>query len=314
MDDSITILFFEEKNMSEASMIQMDLRKDLSEQVKYDYRGYLAYIRRGELSRYPDYAALCHWHDDIELIYVLSGKMDYQINGETVGLSVGDGLFVNARQLHFGFSRERNECIFICVLLHPLMLCATEFMAETFVNPVIQNQGMPWLLLKKGVPWQENVNQSIVKLYEASRKETPQLLIQSLFCQIWDALYRGMPEQRTNSIRQSGDQMVIQEMIRFIDRHFAESLSIAQIAAAGHVSPSKCYHLFHDYLHQTPVEYMTRLRLEKSIDLMKETDQSLTEIALSCGFSGASYYSEMFRRYYGCKPSHYRFTANTGNA
>ena len=65
-------------------MIDVDIMQDASEIVHYDIMGTPIYIRKGLLSLYPDMRALCHWHEDIELIYILKGEMNYDINGKTV--------------------------------------------------------------------------------------------------------------------------------------------------------------------------------------------------------------------------------------
>ena len=75
---------------------------------------------------------------------------------------------------------------------------------------------------------------------------------------------------------------------------------------------SKCCQLFRRYFSQTPVEYLNRYRLDKSLALLRETDRSITEIALAVGFGGASYYAELFRRQMGQSPTEYRTKARNG--
>ena len=89
------------------------LRPDLSEEVQYNSSDFPVYISYGVLSSYPNFAAPVHWHDDIELIAVISGWMEYNVNGEIIRLESGNGIFVNARQLHYGFSSCHGECEFI---------------------------------------------------------------------------------------------------------------------------------------------------------------------------------------------------------
>lgn len=57
--------------------IIMELNENYSEKICYDTPQYPAYIRRGLLSQYPNHSAPNHWHDDIELIAVLSGFNSY---------------------------------------------------------------------------------------------------------------------------------------------------------------------------------------------------------------------------------------------
>ena len=78
--------------------------QDASEIVHYDNPGVPLYIRTGILSNYPDMKALCHWHEDIELIYVIEGEMNYRINDRDILLKEKDCLVVNSRQLHYGLS------------------------------------------------------------------------------------------------------------------------------------------------------------------------------------------------------------------
>src|SRR5699024_11511661 len=96
-------------------------RNDRSEDVLDDNQDFPVYIRRGCVSDDPDFIALSHWHDDVEFIHVQSGHMEYNINGKIVMINEGEGIFVNTRQLHYGFSEDCSECSFICVLLHPLL-------------------------------------------------------------------------------------------------------------------------------------------------------------------------------------------------
>ena len=78
------------------------------------------------------------------------------------------------------------------------------------------------------------------------------------------------------------------------------------IAASGAVGQSKCCKLFSSYLHQTPNEYLTAYRLNKGCELLCNTDRTVVEIALEVGFSGASYFAEIFRKVFGQSPTEYR--------
>ena len=96
-----------------------DLMKDASEIVHYDSAGIPLYVKSDSLSEYPGMRALCHWHDDLEFIRSREGGMYYRIGSRTVLLKEGDCLIVNSRQMHYGYSRSREECRFLCILVHP---------------------------------------------------------------------------------------------------------------------------------------------------------------------------------------------------
>ena len=92
----------------------------------------------------------------------------------------------------------------------------------------------------------------------------------------------------------------------FICRHYGEPLSLEAIAAAGHVSRSKCCQIFRKYVGQSPVEFLNAYRLKVGRNLLRDTERNVTEIATVCGFSHLSYFSRQFAAAYGRTPREYR--------
>jgi len=285
--------------------ILTELNDDRSEKVNYDNPDYPIYIRRDVLSTYPNYAASSHWHDDIELIAVLEGKMNYNVNGEVMEIRNGEGIFVNAEQLHFGYSDSRTECIFICIKLHPMLLCANSSYERDFVLPVICS-GVPFVFLKPDIDWQRAVLEQICRIESCRYKKSLPLKIQSSFFEIWSLLYDNLPSGEHTSNKQNVDLTIFRNMVGFIQKNYTLQISLSDIAGSGAVGQSKCCKLFAKYFSRTPNTYLNKYRLDKSLELLCGSDMSVTEIALSVGFGGASYYAETFRRYYGKSPTEYR--------
>jgi AraC-like DNA-binding protein len=64
--------------------------------------------------------------------------------------------------------------------------------------------------------------------------------------------------------------------------------------------------MFRKYLSQTPNEYLTEYRLNKSAEYLRNTDMTATEIAFTVGLCGGSYFSEIFRKWSGVTPMEYK--------
>ena len=288
--------------------IMIELKDDRSEKVHYDVPGYPIYIRDGLLSHYPGYTAPNHWHNDIELIAVLSGKMNYNVNGEIITLRSGSGIFINSGQMHFGFSNARSECRFICILLHPMLLCAAPSYEEDFVQPIVCNGAAPFIVLAAETTWQQKILDQIHFLYRNKGKASTPLKVLSAFSAIWSLLYENLPSPSDSAAAnpQSSDLTITKNMVGFIQKNYAHKISLSDIAASGAVGQSKCCKLFSKYFSQTPNLYLNRYRLNKSAELLQSTDLSITEIALSVGFGGASYYAETFRKWIGISPTEFR--------
>ena len=283
----------------------IELNDDYSEAIRYDRPDYPIYVRRGTLSPYPNYAAPSHWHDDVELIAVRDGEMDYNVNGDITTLHPGQGIFVNSRQIHFGFSDSRTECEFICVILHPLLLCAVPAYEREFILPVIQG-GTAFSLLDPETGWQRAVLEQIRSLDRARGRETSPLRALSAFSVIWSLLYENLPRSGGEAQPHSGDLAAARNMVGFIQKNYAGKISLREIALSGAVGQSKCCKLFAKYFSQTPNGYLNRYRLNKSLELLRDTGLSVTEIALAVGFGGGSYYAKAFRDCFGKSPTQYR--------
>ncbi|MBA4700513.1 MAG: helix-turn-helix transcriptional regulator [Ruminococcus sp.] len=78
------------------------------------------------------------------------------------------------------------------------------------------------------------------------------------------------------------------------------------MAASCHISKSEFCRIFKKTMHQTPFEYLLCYRIQKSLPLLMDDSYTITETATKAGFSGSSYYSEVFRKYMRCSPREYK--------
>ena len=286
-------------------MLSVELKDDRSENVHYDHSDYPIYIRKALLSYYNNFEAPPHWHDDIEFIVVLQGEMNYNINGEVIAIGQGEGVFVNSRQLHYGFSESKTECEFICILLHPMLLCVTQSLEQKFIVPLLNSQNLPYVKLSTEVPWQKEMLGCIMDIYGARNDETAPMKITSLFLKMWSLVYENSEIVSLPKVR-NDDLIIIKNMVGYIQKFYCEKVTLDDIAAAGAVGQSKCCKLFDRYIGFTPNTYLIKYRLNQSIWYLKNTDMTITEIAQAVGFSGSSYYAEAFRKWYGVSPTGYR--------
>jgi transcriptional regulator GlxA family with amidase domain len=92
------------------------------------------------------------------------------------------------------------------------------------------------------------------------------------------------------------------EAVKLMEAHLDAPLSPVALAKQMKTSQRQLERLFRKYLGCTPTHYNQGLRMERARSLLRQTDRSVTEIALSCGFSSASYFSAVYQRYFGTLP------------
>lgn len=95
-------------------------------------------------------------------------------------------------------------------------------------------------------------------------------------------------------------------MISYIHRHFGEKISLADIADSAGISEREALRTFRKMLNQTPVDYLNDYRMSQACERLASTDETITEIALSCGFSDSAYFSRQFKKAYQINPAAYR--------
>ncbi len=279
----------------------MDLKADRSERVQYNKTGLPIYLKKGILSLYPNYSAESHWHDDIEFITITSGKMSYSVNGNIIRLSEGSGLFVNTRRFHYGFSEDFSECKFNCAILHPVLLSASQYIDENFVLPILKDETLPYYVFSVKNDWEKSIIDRIDKMFISNEIETV-----ALFYEIWNELYKNRCALTVKTFDGGAKLNALKKMVAFIQSRFAEKITLSDIAAAGLVGKTECCAIFKTYTNMTPVAYLNDFRLRKSIDLLIQTDLSVSKICVETGFFSASYFAESFKRTFSCTPKEYR--------
>jgi AraC-like DNA-binding protein len=128
--------------------------------------------------------------------------------------------------------------------------------------------------------------------------------MQSRFYSLWSILYENTVA--VNGSREQKTAAHIKEMVAYIHTHYAEKITLEDVAAAGMMCCSKCCRVFKEILHQTVFEYLLDYRIRRSLPLLAEKRLNITEIAQACGFNGSSYYAETFRKITGVSPGEYR--------
>jgi len=279
--------------------------EDLSERLHYNVSDFPLYTKEDELKRYG-YEAVCHWHPDLEFIYIKKGIMDYFINGKTVRLTQGQGIFVNSERLHYGFSKEHYECTFIALVIHPRIFVQNTEVGNVYMKKKFGLKNPDYIILYPHVAWHKEVLDQILAIHEAMDDIIANpLLIMSRAIMIAQMMGNHIADCE-ESDHDTGEQMEFLNMTAFIQQHFSEKVSIQDIAAAGAVSRAKACRLFQKFVKTSPNEYLNNYRLMKSIELMRDTHLSMIEISEYCGFQTPSYFASVFRRSKGMTPRQFR--------
>lgn len=287
--------------------------KNMLELNPHGNYGFPFYLLHVTLSSYQFGRFNCHWHPEIEIACILDGMMTYQVNQNHYHLGKGDCLFVNSNALHSGCMYESNDCRYIVATFNPSLVYGYEKsdIDTNYTFPLLNTDNFSSFVFHDDSK-EKMVFQKIMKeMAEYYIKEAPcyELHIKSRLCELWAVLFRMFEHNQSSSgagLAEARQISRLKNAIIFIHSNYTESITLEQMADSCHTSKSEFCRIFKKTLHQTPFEYLLRYRIQKSLSLLATDSYSITEIASQVGFSGSSYYSEVFRKYMGCSPREYK--------
>ncbi len=255
-----------------------------------------------------------HWHDEIELCRVKNGRVRCSAGGAQIPLEEGQVLFLNAGVLHLfepepGCEDAEKETI----LFHPSLIAEPgSALYARYVAPLAGSRAIAAFSFDGQVAWQAEAQALFDEIYHMDRSAFGwELTCRSLIDRLWLLLVQGMkPEARPTPLESAlVNEQRAKKMLSFIQQAYSQDLTIDAIAAAASVSRSECFRCFRRAINKKPIEYLTEYRIERAIDLLTNTDLTITDICYQCGFSSPSYFGKVFRNMTGYPPRSYRHRA-----
>jgi AraC-like DNA-binding protein/mannose-6-phosphate isomerase-like protein (cupin superfamily) len=256
----------------------------------------ITHIRK--LSLYHEKRVMPHWHNDYEFAIVRQGSMFYNVNGKDYLLSKGEGLFVDAKAIHYCHADGGEDCLYIYAIFPPLAL--------SFLKPTLGqgpfSMGCDAFLLSSEDPSQKQVIDDIYALYSLHHDESDSGLLFSsaLMFHILGLLKKIIPEEKKK--KEDPSIPYLKAMLHFLNSNYDREILLSDVAGAAHISPSSADNYFRHFLHLSPKEYQIKLRVSKARELLAKTEATIEEIGFQTGFNSASFFIRTYKKETGETP------------
>lgn len=282
-------------------------REDGSEIVNYDDESFPSYIYEGWVAPKCTWANVPHFHSDVEIVSVTSGKMAYSVDGRTIMLHEGDTIFVNANHIHYSMCIDDTVAKYVIFIADPSILNSSVAVEMKALMPILSNPDISCIRFRDLNERTESIYNLMMKLPNV--RHDP-FQITKIFFEIWEILlFQSKTYGIVDTEVMSDTHMhSFKQMMYFIAQNYKEPISLDQIAESGNISKSMCNKLFNQYVGESPVNYLLHLRSRKVAEYLRSTQSSLSDIAALTGFNGVSYMSETFKKMFGQSPREYRKT------
>lgn len=234
-----------------------------------------------------------HWHDFYELVFVRSGRSRHTCNGQDRLVSAGSSMLLSPTDFH-GFELLSAEPL-VCynVLIDP-------WVAERHLHGLLRSE-------KASCPWAvddfSTARGDFERLWTESRGERAEAarMVEAVLACILIGFARELAPETPGA--PAADDEPVRRALFFIDQHFREPLSLAEVAAQAFLSPNYFSQRFHELTGISFQAYVQQSRLRFARSLLAATDMWVTDAALAAGFNSPSHFSRAYRTRYGCSPT-----------
>ncbi len=254
-----------------------------------------------------------HWHEDIELIYILKGQAYVSCEENQILAEEGDIVFVNQSVHHYITPTNPDGCVLRSIIVHPSFIFGFGQLEleKKFIAPVVHDTSLKHLHVTPNDSYYEAFCTHIKELIKVNEEKPAgfELLSKASMLYIWKELFSLATQDNSVPGRKiaAQDEQRVKQAILYIQEHYMESITLDDIADSILVSKSECCRCFKRTLNVTPFEYLMKYRiLESTKKMHKKTLESISEIAGSVGFNNTSYYNKIFKKYMSCTPTAYR--------
>ena len=245
-----------------------------------------------------------HSHPSYELLFLLEGATAYEFKQRSaVELHGGNFLVIPPGAEHRGVHGVRAPSVICGLALNPGHRHAaqgTPFSRDDLarIQSALQNAAFTLRPLSSALCWLLRwLREETAAYWDKPRRPDADAALRTLVCTVVLAASRQM------SVRPAARKEIVAAGVEYLRQHFAERVRIPDLVRRLGFSRARVFQLFKSELGLTPNDCLQRMRIEKAMELLKDPQRSITEVALATGFNSSQYFSTTFRRYTGGSPT-----------
>lgn len=264
---------------------------------EFEKSGGLWIIRTGHNRAKPNYQVGPKVIECYSIHAVVSGSVSLTYGGGTVQL-YKDDLFCLYPGLRYSY-----QIAGVDQQLRMYWLAFQGNQAELFLDRIGFSRESPFVTGR----WMPEYEQTLNRIQGLLRNKTEydEVLLQSRLYQLFEALSSKVVEHPAGK----GSSDWLERCIQYMDTHYMEGITVADVVEVAGVHRSHLYQECSRSLGLSPMQYLIKLRMEKSGKLLKDSELNVTEIALSVGYPDLFSFSRAFSKYYGISPKQYQMSS-----
>lgn len=249
-----------------------------------------------------------HWHEHIEIIAVVEGGLEIDIEGEKCLYEAGDIAVISPNMLHSCYYRFPNSSLYC--LMSDMNLFRSRYLEsaeEKYITPLLNGQSA----FVTKISGDKELLGIVTESYRvcAEKPDAYHLLLKSLMFKLMYHLfsqYNSKNESKSPSKATSLSRERVNAILQYVDEHYNEKISLEDLAELVHINKYYICKIFAHCTGMTFLNYLNQVRVQKAVELLLGTNRSITSIAYETGFQDINYFSRLFKQVMGVSPSEIR--------
>lgn len=247
-----------------------------------------------------------HFHEDLEIIRVTDGEIQYHIGTQEITAKKDDILMITPYILHSGVVKDKSLSVSVYVVKPSFLSSQNEYISK-FFDPLISRQCFFPPIIKKGEKNQDKLLSCLNNIDQIENKKDLgfELEIRNELTNYFLVLIKNGYLIKTNE-NENKNETIIKKAISYIEENYYRHISINEIANKFGFSESHFMSIFKKHTGTSFVKYLNGIRIEKAISLLEKSNLSIIEISERTGFNSISLFNRTFKKTTGKTPKEYR--------
>ena len=294
---------------------QIVLKSNLEETTQHGSEGFPAALYetvfRTKMLRYVP----LHWHKELQLCLILTGRVRFSINQKEVEAGAGDVIFINSQVIHSAtsISNDEEEASYCCINFAYEMVGGFHgsLMERNFVLPFLRNEQNDFLLIseKSEEGLLEEISSKMLHIRKLFKETEPERYF-DIFAElvlIWKELARWLHKTEDQpSTRRPEDYETSREVISYIEKNLGEKLTLDLIAKEVCLSKWECSRRFKRIAGESVWSYLISARMAKAVELLLYSRKSVERIGFEVGFPNVNLFIRQFKKEFRTTPGQFR--------
>ncbi len=279
------------------------------ENIKHGTKEFPIALYKIKTTRDMEILQYFHWHDEYEIYIIDKGGAIFYTDDKQTKLYENDIVFINKGCTHGAYRNDKLDCNFTAIVFSEDFIASyNDDIITRLYHQIFTTKNLSSIFITTISKGQAKIIDLIneLKILFDKRPFGFQILVKAKLLEIIGIILIMSNQDEISHSSISNNQSFIKCVTTYIQDNYSRNITIEDISKNSNMSKGHFERTFKKHFKMTPFEYLIHYRITKSLELLSNTDKTISEISLETGFNSFSYFSKCFKNIMNTTPRKYR--------